>query len=873
MRMRRCSKISLSLLICVLVALFGISPAIGDVIFTKIADTNTAVPGGAGRNFTDLSWPTIDCGNVAFKNSVGWRNVGIYMYVGGNLIKVADENTRIPNDELGRNFKRFGIPSIDGENVAFWGQNPGTPVHTGIYMYVGGNLTKVADQNTAIPDGSGNFDGNGFNYPFFDGGNVVFAGGSSIFESEYQEGIYMYSGGNLTKVVDLNTPTPDGTGNFTSIDPFSSLSVENVAFGGLDSTGQRGVYVKLGGENLTKLADQNTAIPDGRGNFTNLGSPSIDGGNVAFTGRGTDQAGIYTNISGSLCVVANRSTQILPDQTFFFTGFGSLTIDGGNVAFKGTSGNYAEYLGIFTNLGGSLMKVIDLNDTLDGKSIKYLYLWPEGLSGNQIAFHAVFSDGSEGIYVATITPEMDVLIDEEFPLDADVEADLGFTVKATSESAVVEIVDDPSNPDNGLLRLQSPPGSSVSVSKVVSSGQLYSVCFAYKFVTEGKLEIILGDRTLDTIVAPESGPGRDSFAEYSASWILPFQDIVDIVPFMLRLSNVDDPELFIDYLQVSTTSITPEPSNFAPVADSGPNIAISSEDQNIKIIQGTASDPDNDPLTYKWLEGETLLKDWANVGSNGEAYLDLSIVPYFSMGEHILTLEVNDGQTTSTDDIILTVNNSGPHPAPTGGGIYEINTPVNLGGQVSDFDGDLLDYSWLEGEFPLFTGQVKASYQGDPVNLPEHTMCPDLGIHTFTLRVNDEVNAPVQADITVTVQDTGAPTLHPEPDKGILWPPNHEMVDIVVEANASDDSGSPVTLTAVVTSNEPIDGLGDEDTAPDWAEPAIDQETGTITLQLRAERSGSGDGRVYTITITATDESNNSSEANIAIIVPHDKRK
>jgi hypothetical protein len=66
--------------------------------------------------------------------------------------------------------------------------------------------------------------------------------------------------------------------------------------------------------------------------------------------------------------------------------------------------------------------------------------------------------------------------------------------------------------------------------------------------------------------------------------------------------------------------------------------------------------------------------------------------------------------------------------------------------------------------------------------------------------------------------------------------------------------------------------LGDGDTASDWTTPVIDQVTGIIYLQLRAERSGSGNGRVYTITIIATDASGNSSQANVQIIVPHDKR-
>jgi len=73
--------------------------------------------------------------------------------------------------------------------------------------------------------------------------------------------------------------------------------------------------------------------------------------------------------------------------------------------------------------------------------------------------------------------------------------------------------------------------------------------------------------------------------------------------------------------------------------------------------------------------------------------------------------------------------------------------------------------------------------------------------------------------------------------------------------------------------DEPQDGLGKGDRAPDWTEPVIDPETGIITLQLRAERAGKGDGRVYTVIITAEDTSGNSSIETLEIQVPHDNRK
>jgi hypothetical protein len=117
--------------------------------------------------------------------------------------------------------------------------------------------------------------------------------------------------------------------------------------------------------------------------------------------------------------------------------------------------------------------------------------------------------------------------------------------------------------------------------------------------------------------------------------------------------------------------------------------------------------------------------------------------------------------------------------------------------------------------------------------------------------------------------DDISPTLAPVPDKTTLWPPNHKMVTVSIVANASDDSGGPITLGAIVSSNEPENGLGDGDTAPDWTTPVIDQTTGIITLQLRAERSGKGNGRVYTVTITATDESGNTTQASVDITVAH----
>lgn len=311
--------------------------------------------------------------------------------------------------------------------------------------------------------------------------------------------------------------------------------------------------------------------------------------------------------------------------------------------------------------------------------------------------------------------------------------------------------------------------------------------------------------------------------------------------------------------------------------NAGQNIQIKSDQQCQTTVYGTATDSNNLPLNYRWIEGQTVLLDWRPAGTNGDANLPLCQIP-LAQGTHTLTLEVSDGQSTASDDMMLTIDNSAPTAAPIGGGTYQVGdpNPIALGGQVSDYDNDQLHYVWYEGGTPFnCEGLVQAptgSSPGTPVTLPTCVL-PHLviGSHTVTLRVNDSFNPPVSSDVTINIVDTTAPTLAPQTDKTILWPPNHKMVNIIIDTHAFDDSGLPVTLTAAVASNEPQSGLGDGDMSPDWTTPVINQATGKITLQLRAERSGSGNGRIYIVTIAATDYSGNISTANVAINVPHDQ--
>ena len=183
--------------------------------------------------------------------------------------------------------------------------------------------------------------------------------------------------------------------------------------------------------------------------------------------------------------------------------------------------------------------------------------------------------------------------------------------------------------------------------------------------------------------------------------------------------------------------LTPFSENYPPTVDAGPNVSISSENQSTTILLGTASDPDGDAISYRWLEGATQLSSWQNVIDNN-ANLYLAYVPLLTTGQHTLSLEISDGTDTITDEMILTVDNSAPHAAPSGDGVYELNTEVILGGSVSDFDGDTLHFEWMDGQILLSSGNIDCIKEGSPVQLPTYSAWNlSLGTHTITLIVDD----------------------------------------------------------------------------------------------------------------------------------------
>jgi hypothetical protein len=392
-------RLGFALGIASLASLLASSVATAQTItFTKVADTETPVPAGAGT-FEGFGHPSISGDEVVFEGVSQGLASGIYIDDGTGLQVVADTTTPVPGST--DSFFLVENPSVSNGNVAFEAflGTGNVPSGAGIYIDDGVTLDVVADTTTPIPGGTGTFVGFPFGGPSISGGNIVFIGGSEAAPgSTSMTGIYIDDGATLDAVADTTTPVPGGTGTF-NLFVGADVSDGKVAFRA-SAEGSSGIYID-DGVTLDVVADTSTAVPGGTGTFDSFGSPSIDGAMVAFKG-GFPGSGIYIGDGVTLDVVADTTTQV-PGGTGNFDGFLSgivPSISGGDVAFEGLSEGSSTN-GIYLHTGGRLLKVIAEGDELDGKGVTSVGMNADSLSGNRLAFRADFGP-PEGIFVATV---------------------------------------------------------------------------------------------------------------------------------------------------------------------------------------------------------------------------------------------------------------------------------------------------------------------------------------------------------------------------------------------------------------------------------------------------------------------------------------
>ncbi len=182
---------------------------------------------------------------------------------------------------------------------------------------------------------------------------------------------------------------------------------------------------------------------------------------------------------------------------------------------------------------------------------------------------------------------------------------------------------------------------------------------------------------------------------------------------------------------------------------------------------------------------------------------------------------------------------------------------------------EMTNHQWLTSDRSVqvseFSGDGGASGHGVVVNFGTYDGATGMTGATWDGTIRGQgLSVPVNGFVTYSWDNVPPVISALTATPNTLWPPNHKMVAVTITAVASDNvDAAPFTRIVAVASNEPVDGNGDGDTAPDW------EITGDLTLMLRAERAGGGSGRVYTITVQSTDAAGNSSTGTITVTGPH----
>jgi hypothetical protein len=357
-------------------ALLWVAPAASAATFTKIADASS--PGMGWGSGVFFGSPALDAGVVAFTAEDFESRNGIFIGSGGGVGSIAE----------GTSFShRYSDPSISQGVVAFaFSDGFDTTIYTGS----GGGLTVIADSTTPNPDGNGTLSLSDLVTPAIDGANVAFrayetSGGS--------EGIFTSVAGVIETSADRDTNVPGGGSGdlFLSAIP-RGLDGTQVAFEAFDAA-TWGVYVADGGV-ARVVADKDTLIPGTSETFMAFASVAIGGGSVAFEGIGVNAGGLYAEIGGLLVLITD--TEVVQ----------SVAADGDAVAYFG---NDLSSYGIYVYRNGAVERIIASGEQLDGKTLSGFRFGAHGLDGEQLAFTALFDDGTEGVFLATI-PEPDTAL-------------------------------------------------------------------------------------------------------------------------------------------------------------------------------------------------------------------------------------------------------------------------------------------------------------------------------------------------------------------------------------------------------------------------------------------------------------------------------
>jgi hypothetical protein len=289
--------------------------------------------------------------------------------------------------------------------------------------------------------------------------------------------------------------------------------------------------------------------------------------------------------------------------------------------------------------------------------------------------------------------------------------------------------------------------------------------------------------------------------------------------------------------------------NHPPVADAGTNQTDNEGD--LATLSGTASDPDNNPLTIQWTEisgpAITLL---------GDTTLSPSfIAPQVTRFETnvVLELAVDDGfGGSATSDVSIHIANINHPPVAQAPGNMTVpeGTTVALIGQGTDPDTEeqsLLVYNWVQTAGPsvsLTDDGANASFTAPFLNDGGDTNASVT--LTFALTVTDPNGASGTSSVNVVVANVDhAPTAVAGPNQAV----NEASLVTLNGSASSDPDGDSLTYSWVQLSGPAVTLAGADTALPEFTAPFVNAAGATLVFQLMVN-DGFGGTSSATTTVT-----------------------